>query len=70
MPQMSKIVRSREHWKYKAVQRAYEIREQRKSKKRDQEKITKLQMQLYTMKQINEDKKNATSTCHASCQDR
>jgi len=67
MLQMSKIVRSRDPWKCKAVQRADELREQRKSKKRDQEKITALKARLCAMEHMNEDKKNASSACRARC---
>jgi uncharacterized protein YlxW (UPF0749 family) len=58
---MSKIVQSRNHWKNKAVQRAYEVREQRKSQKRHLKKIAQLKARIRTMEeQTDEDnKKNA-----------
>ena len=50
MLQKSKIIASRNDWKRKAVQRANEIREYRKSQKHHKEKITKLQEQITVMK--------------------
>lgn len=46
MLQMSKLLPSRNQWKSKAIQRAHEIREQRKTPKRYQAKIAELQRQL------------------------
>ena len=43
MPQQSKLLQSRDEWKAKAVQRANEIRERRKSEKRNREIISELQ---------------------------
>jgi len=51
MPQMSKIRQSRDEWKRKAIQRANEIREFRKTKKRYQEKIAELKAQINAMEQ-------------------
>jgi uncharacterized protein YlxW (UPF0749 family) len=49
MLQNSKIIQSRNDWRRKAVQRAEKIREYRKSQKRHQEKIAKLQEQVTTL---------------------
>ena len=57
MPQMSKVLRSRDDWKCKAVQRSYEIREQRKTQKRSQEKIAELNAQIHAMKEAEAVKK-------------
>ncbi len=61
MVQRSKLVRSRDDWKDKAIKRAYEVRENRKTQKRYQEKIAELKAQLQTMEQAMVDKKNADS---------
>ena len=61
MVQRSKLVQSRDDWKAKAIKRAYEVRENRKTQKRYQEKIAELKAQLQTMKQAMVDKKNADS---------
>jgi hypothetical protein len=59
MLQPSKILQSREEWRNKAVQRADEIREFRKTEKRHLEKITHLKLQNRQLKQAIEDKKNS-----------
>ena len=59
MTQRSKLLRSRDEWKSKAIKRAYEVRENRKTQKRYQEKIAVLKAQLDTMEQAEQDKKNA-----------
>jgi len=46
MLQQSKLIRSRDEWKTKAVQRATEIREHRKAEKRSKEKIAELCKQI------------------------
>ena len=46
MLQQSKLLRSRDEWKCKAIQRSYEIREQRKTHKRSQAKIAALKAQI------------------------
>jgi uncharacterized coiled-coil protein SlyX len=60
MPQLSKLIRSRDDWKTKAVQRANEIREHRKTIKRRQEQITKIKSQLNALQQqaAEDNKKN------------
>ncbi len=57
MPQKSKLIRSRDEWKDKAVQRSYEIREHRKSRKRYLEQIAGLKTRVREMSQAEEDKK-------------
>jgi len=60
MLQQSKIIRSRDEWKTKAVQRATEIRERRKAEKRSKEKITELCKQIDELSLVLENaKKNS-----------
>ena len=60
MLQRSKLIVSRDEWRCKAVQRAEEIRELRKSRKRLKEKIAELKVQNQAAKQTPErDKKNS-----------
>ncbi len=49
MLQMSKIIRSRDEWKRKAVMRANELREFRKTNKHNQDKIAELKAQIKAM---------------------
>ena len=51
MLQQSKIIQSRDEWKRKAVQRAYEIREQRKTHKRYQEKVIEFKATIDVLEQ-------------------
>ncbi len=67
MLQFSKVIRSRNEWKRKAGQRANDIRENRKVKKRYQEKITELKAQLSILEQAIEDKKNANTPHNHAC---
>jgi hypothetical protein len=60
MPQLSKLIRSRGNWKTKAVQRATEIREHRKTIKRQQEQIAEIKRQLNALQQAAEDNKKNT----------
>jgi septal ring factor EnvC (AmiA/AmiB activator) len=46
MPQMSKILQSRDEWRSKAIQRANEIREHRKNQKRFQKRVAELKAQI------------------------
>lgn len=65
MLQRSKVRRSRDEWKRKAVQRADEIRERKKTEKRYQEKIAQLKAQISALEQAAEDKKNTHAPrCH------
>ena len=58
---MSKILKSRDEWKNKAVERATEIRECRKTQKRHLEKIAELKRQLSQVELVIEEKKHY---CH------
>ena len=58
MLQYSKVIQSRDEWKRKAIQRADENRESRKIKKRYQEKIAELKLQLTVLEPTIKDKKN------------
>jgi uncharacterized coiled-coil DUF342 family protein len=57
MLQRSKIVRSRDEWKRKAIQRADENREHRKTQRRYQQKIAQLKAELSALEQAAEVKK-------------
>lgn len=60
MLQQSKLLQSRGEWKEKAVQRANEIRERRKSEKRNREAIAELQKKNEELIKIIEDVKKTT----------
>ena len=60
MLQRSKIIRSRDEWKRKAVQRADEIREHRKTQKRYQRKIAQLKADISAWEQATEEKKTSS----------
>lgn len=57
MPQMSKILRSRDEWKRKTIQCHYELREFRKTQKRHQKKIEILKVENRELNRLVEDKK-------------
>ena len=57
MPQLSKLIRSRDDWRTKAVQRANELREYRKTHKRNRAHIAELKQQIDALQQIAEAKK-------------
>ena len=57
MLQRSKIIRSRDDWKRKAVQRAEELREHRKALRRHQQKIAQLKAEVSALEQSAEEKK-------------
>ena len=57
MLQISKIIKSREDWKDKAIQRGCEIRESRKSRKRHLETIAELKRTNRKLMQSADDKK-------------
>jgi uncharacterized coiled-coil DUF342 family protein len=60
MPQLSKLIQSRDEWRNKAVLRATEIREHRKTEKRYKEKLAELKKQIDELNQAAEDtKKNS-----------
>ena len=58
MPQLSKLVRSRDEWRTKAVLRASENREFRKADKRNRERIGVLEKQNAELSQFVENKRN------------
>jgi transposase InsO family protein len=58
MLQRSKLICSRDEWKHKAVQRAGEIREHRKTQRRYQQRIAQLKAQICALEQAGEVKKN------------
>ena len=57
MLQPSKILRSRDEWREKAIERADEIREYRKSENRHQKTIGELKQSVKNLQQELEDKK-------------
>jgi len=59
MPQTSKVLKSRDEWKTKAVERATELRESRKTEKRHLNKISELKRQLCQAELAIEEKKHA-----------
>ena len=61
MLQMSKLIQSRDDWKRKAVMRANEIREFRKTKKRYQERIAELNAQIQAMEPMAFDEKKTVN---------
>ncbi len=58
MPQISKVLTSREEWKSKAVERATDLREYRKTEKRHLKKIAELKRQCFQSELIIEEKKH------------
>ncbi|MCK5904867.1 MAG: hypothetical protein KAG86_06255 [Gammaproteobacteria bacterium] len=68
MPQLSKLIQSRENWKNKATLRATENRERRKQTKFHQKRIAELKVELKELELEHSlpDKKNTTdySTNH------
>ena len=58
MPQTSKILKGRDDWKVKAVERANDIREHRKTNKRHLTKIAELKRQLCQSTLVIEEKKH------------
>jgi len=57
MPQISKLIKSREDWKDKAIQRGCEIREFRKTRKRHLETIAELKRTNRKLIKSADDKK-------------
>ena len=57
MLQQSKILRSRDEWREKAIERADEIREYRKSENRHQKSVGELKQTVKNLQQELEDKK-------------
>jgi hypothetical protein len=62
MPQRSKLIKSREEWKNKAVSRADELRDRRKAEKRLRGRIAELERQVGELKQAVEGKKTTLPT--------
>lgn len=60
MLQQSKLLQSRNEWKFKAVQRANEIRERKKIEKRNKETISELKKTNDELNKIIEDSKKST----------
>lgn len=60
MLQQSKLLQSRDEWKFKAVQRANEIRERKKIEKRNKETILELKKTNDELNKIIEDSKKST----------
>lgn len=58
MPQLSKLLKSRDEWKTKAIERATENRELRKAQKRNQEKIAELKCEKRHLEADLEEKKH------------
>jgi uncharacterized protein YlxW (UPF0749 family) len=61
MLQHSKIVRSRDNWKRKAVQRAEKIREGRKTERRYRQKIAQLKAEIGALEQAVAGKKTSSN---------
>ncbi len=57
MLQISKVLKGRDEWKNKAVERATELREFRKTEKRHLKKIAELKCQLFQSERVIEEKK-------------
>jgi hypothetical protein len=61
MLQLSKLMKSRDEWRSKAVLRATEIREHKKTEKKNKEKIAELKNQINEIEQMKEDLKKIKS---------
>jgi len=57
MPQLSKLLQSREDWKNKAIQRASENRENRKQTALHRRRISELKAQVKKLERATGDKK-------------
>ncbi len=62
MPQQSKILNSRDEWKNKAIERAAELRELKKTQKRHLEKIAELKRNNGQLELLVEEKKQYLSS--------
>ena len=62
MPQLSKLLKSRDEWRNKAIERATENRELRKTQKRHQEKIAELKCEKRHLESTIEEKKHYFSS--------
>jgi uncharacterized protein YlxW (UPF0749 family) len=54
MTQLSKVVKSRDEWRSKAIRRAEELREQRKADRRHRESIAELKSEVESLKEISD----------------
>jgi hypothetical protein len=52
MLQLSKVLRGREEWKEKALRRAHELREHRKTQSRYQRRISELKMRIKQLEAV------------------
>ncbi len=66
MPQISKLIKSREDWKDKAIQRGCEIREFRKTRKRHPETIAELKRTNRKLMKSASNKKKFPATFRTS----
>ncbi len=57
MPQLSKLIRSRDDWRSKAILRANQIREHRKTHKQNREQIAEFKRLLKELQQAAEEAK-------------
>ena len=63
MLQRSKLIRSRDEWRKKAVKRAEQVREFKKATRRYQSRIAELKTQIIELEEANKKNwKHATST--------
>jgi len=60
MLQPSKIIRSRDEWREKVIQRANDLRDSRKTKQRQRKRIAELKAQISILEEASEGKKNTT----------
>lgn len=67
MLQHSKIVRSRDDWKRKAVERAENVREHKKTEKRHRQQIAQMKAQISTLEQAIREKKRTQSPGSQEC---
>jgi hypothetical protein len=51
MTQLSKVLKSRDEWRSKAIRRAEELRDQRKADRRHRESIAELKSELESLRQ-------------------
>jgi len=58
MPQMSKVLRSRDAWKRTTIVGRYQLREFRKTQKRHLKKIADLKQENRALIQLSEEKKH------------
>jgi hypothetical protein len=54
MTQLSKVLKSRDEWRSKAIRRAEDLREQRKADRRHRDTIAELKMEVESLKQSSD----------------